>query len=77
MNYTGKLLDGTVFDQGLNVEFPLGGLIEGFQIGMPYLREGGSGILLIPSQLGYGKNAVGTIPANSVLVFEVVLNDVL
>ena len=40
------------------------------------LSEGGSGILLIPSALGYGNQAVGSIPANSVLIFEVTLLNV-
>ena len=34
------------------------------------------GILLIPSALGYGGQSVGTIPANSVLIFDVNLIDV-
>lgn len=78
MDYEGFLLDGTSFDAGTDVEFPLSQLIEGFKLGLPYFKEGGSGILLIPSHLGYGKAGVpGAIPKNAVLRFNVTLNDVL
>ena len=75
--YKGTLLDGTIFDQsGTNgATFPLLNVIQGWQEGIPYFSEGGSGILLIPSSLGYGSQSAGSIPPNSVLIFEVsVLN---
>ena len=73
--YVGKLTDGTIFDQSssLGATFPLSNVIQGWQEGIPYFREGGSGILLIPSTLGYGSQSVGNIPANSVLIFEISL----
>lgn len=73
--YTGYLTDGTVFDQtsGQPITFPLANVIEGWQEGIPLFREGGNGLLIIPSQLGYGSRRTGSIPANSVLVFEVQL----
>lgn len=76
VNYVGKLLNGSVFDSNNNISFPLRGVIEGWQKGIPLIRKGGSATLLIPSQLGYGSQSVGTIPANSVLVFEVDLLDI-
>ena len=54
--------------------FPLSNVIQGWQEGIPLFSEGGSGVLLIPSALGYGGQAVGSIPANSVLIFEVSLS---
>lgn len=76
--YKGYLTDGTVFDQtGTQpISFPLANVILGWQEGIPLFKEGGNGILLIPSQLGYGDRRVGSIPASSVLVFEVELVEV-
>ena len=73
--YVGKLTDGTIFDQSssMGTTFPLINVIQGWQEGIPLFREGGSGVLLIPSSLGYGSQAVGGIPANSVLIFEISL----
>ena len=76
--YTGKLIDGEIFDQSPNTgaTFPLYNLIQGWQEGIPLFNEGGSGTLLIPSTLGYGNQAVGNIPKNSVLIFEINLIEV-
>ena len=76
--YTGKLTDGSVFDQSSSagISFPLTNVIEGWQEGIPLFSEGGTGKLLIPSALGYGSNAIGSIPANSVLIFDIELLDV-
>ena len=76
--YKGTLTDGTIFDQSgtSGATFPLRNVIQGWQEGIPLFSEGGSGVLLIPSALGYGGQAVGSIPANSVLIFEVTLLNV-
>ena len=76
--YTGMLTDGTVFDQSSSagISFPLTNVIQGWQEGIPMFSEGGTGKLLIPSALGYGNRAVGNIPENSVLIFDVELIDV-
>tara|TARA_B100001057_G_scaffold97055_1_gene93719 strand:+ start:10075 stop:10521 length:447 start_codon:yes stop_codon:yes gene_type:complete len=76
--YKGTLTDGTIFDQSspAGVTFPLTNVIQGWQEGIPLFSEGGSGILIIPSALGYGNQAIGNIPRNSVLIFEVNLIDV-
>ena len=76
--YTGSLTDGSIFDQSNSngITFPLSGVIQGWREGIPLFKEGGSGILLIPSALGYGSQSVGSIPANSVLIFDVNLIDV-
>jgi FKBP-type peptidyl-prolyl cis-trans isomerase FkpA len=72
VNYKGYLTNGDVFDESTNpIEFGLSQVIRGWQVGIPYIPAGGSGRLLIPSGKGYGDRAVGSIPANSVLIFEV------
>ncbi|NRB62024.1 MAG: FKBP-type peptidyl-prolyl cis-trans isomerase [Saprospiraceae bacterium] len=74
VRYKGTLLDGTVFDQtqgSSTVSFPLNRLITAWQIGIPLIGKGGSITLYCPSELGYGSNRVGSIPANSVLIFEI------
>ena len=73
--YEGTLLNGDVFDSSTNAQYPLNNLIEGFKEGLQLFGKGGSGILIIPSKLGYGSDALNGIPANSVLVFEITLID--
>ena len=79
INYTGTLLNGDAFDSsnGNPVTFKLNQLIEGWKEGIPYFSEDGAGLLLIPSHLAYGSSTLGgTIPSNSVLVFEIELIEV-
>jgi FKBP-type peptidyl-prolyl cis-trans isomerase len=71
VNYTGKLLNGTVFDSGSLPSTALNTLIKGWQYGIPHINTGGRILLLIPSALGYGNTAQGSIPANSVLIFTI------
>jgi len=77
VHYTGRLLNGTKFDsshdRGQPIEFVLGQgmVIRGWDEGIALLHQGGKGTLLIPSPLGYGSRDLGTIPPNSVLVFDV------
>lgn len=79
VHYTGKLLDGTVFDssveRGEPIEFVLGGgMIPGFIEGILLMKEGGKATLVLPSALAYGERAVGDmIPPYTPLVFEVEL----
>lgn len=79
VNYKGYLTNDTVFDntEGVPVTFTLSSLIKGWQIGIPMLKEGGKGTFFIPSKLGYGGNETYNIPANSVLIFDIHLLDVL
>lgn len=80
VKYTGKLMNDQIFDQQTtNAVGPLGlgGLIQGWQIGIPLIQEGGKIELIVPSSLGYGCNGYGSIPGNSVLYFEIELVDVL
>lgn len=79
-HYKGTLLNGQEFDSSYSrnqpLEFPLSAVIPGWQQGIPLLKKGGKGKLLIPSGLAYGQRAMGDkIPANSVLLFDVELLD--
>lgn len=80
VNYEGKLVDGTVFDSSFArkepVELPLGSTIPGWIEGLPLIKEGGSMMLYVPAKLGYGEQSVGSIPANSVLIFKIELIEV-
>ncbi|GAB3866198.1 FKBP-type peptidyl-prolyl cis-trans isomerase [Hymenobacter segetis] len=78
--YTGHLLDaaGTVFDASSKHSNPLltfvvgaNQVIPGFDEGVSLMHVGDKAEFLIPSGLAYGTKAVGSIPANSVLRFEV------
>jgi FKBP-type peptidyl-prolyl cis-trans isomerase len=79
VRYTGKLLDGTVFDSqtGTPVSFGLGGTIPGFQIALQLVQKGGTIKFIIPSSLAYGCAGTNGIPGGSILFFEVQLVDVL
>lgn len=79
VQYTGMLLDSTIFDQtkGTNTYTNyLSRLIKGWQLGVPMLKEGGEGTFYIPSALGYGTTSTSSIPANSVLIFDIKLLEV-
>ncbi|SDG25705.1 FKBP-type peptidyl-prolyl cis-trans isomerase FkpA [Pedobacter terrae] len=78
IKYEGKLLNGNVFDNGGGKEqtFNLAELIQGWRIGIPKIQKGGEIRLIVPPGLGYGSNAVGPIPGNSVLDFNIQLSNV-
>ncbi|RXG23626.1 FKBP-type peptidyl-prolyl cis-trans isomerase [Leeuwenhoekiella aequorea] len=79
VTYTGYLLNGNIFDQSNSeVEFNAGKLISGFSEGLTYMKEGGQALFLIPARLAYGASgAGGSIPGNTVILFEVNLIEVL
>ncbi len=78
-HYVGKLTNGQVFDSSLDrgtpIQFTLGAgqVIRGWDEGIVGMRVGGKRILTISPEFAYGAQAVGAIPANSTLVFEVEL----
>lgn len=78
--YTGKLIDGTVFDStdkvGKPAEFNLQGVIPGFREGLQKVAKGGKARLYIPAKLGYGTQQLPGIPANSTLIFDVEIVDI-
>ena len=82
VHYKGKDLQGKVFDssyeRGSPATFSLTQVIQGWQIGMQYFKEGGKGVLYIPSELAYGENPppLSGIDKNAVLIFDIELLDV-
>ncbi|MFW5805353.1 MAG: FKBP-type peptidyl-prolyl cis-trans isomerase [Bacteroidales bacterium] len=81
VHYEGTLLDGTVFDssyeRGEPIEFPLNGVIKGWQEGLQLMKTGAKYKLYIPYDLGYGEQgAQGAIAPYETLIFEVELLDI-
>jgi FKBP-type peptidyl-prolyl cis-trans isomerase len=79
VKYRGFLLTGTAkgiqFDSSYELseqpaQFALQSTIKGFAEGLKLFGKGGKGQLIIPSGLGYGSTAQGTIPANAILIFD-------
>ena len=78
VKYKGYFTNGNVFDQNTaGITFNLQSVISGWTEGIPLFKEGGKGMLLIPSKLGYGDRTVGSIPPNSVLIFDIELVNVI
>ena len=80
VNYTGKFMDGKVFDTSVGkpkpFEFPVGQgqVIPGWDEAIGMMKEGGKATLVVPSKLAYGaQGAGGIIPPYTPLVFEVEL----
>ncbi len=78
VHYTGKLLNGTVFDssveRGEPATFPLDKVIPGWTEGLQLMSEGAKYRLFIPSELAYGSKGAGDqILPNSTLIFDVEL----
>ncbi len=87
VNYTGKLLDGTVFDSNVDpkfghvasfdVEVGTNAVIPGMDEGLKLMKKGTKATLYVPSGLAYGPNSpTEAIPANSVMIFEMEITDV-
>lgn len=77
VNYTGRLIDGTVFDttqdQPLPALFLVRDLIMGWQIVLTRMHEGDKWEVFIPAKWGYGAIKMDDIPAHSTLIFEMEL----
>ena len=77
--YTGKLINGKVFDQtqkGRPATFRLGELITGWNTALREMSVGSRWEIVVPYHLGYGSRAVGSIKPFSTLIFDVTLLDV-
>ncbi len=81
--YKGMLSDGKVFDQKVEedqdpITFKVGTgmVIPGWDEGLLLMKEGEEARFIIPPHLGYGARAVGPIPANSILIFDVKLEEI-
>jgi peptidylprolyl isomerase len=81
VHYTGKLLNDTVFDssvkRGQPFEFKLGAgqVIKGWDEAFQLLNVGDKATLKLPANIAYGERAMGLIPANATLIFDVELID--
>lgn len=79
VNYIGVLPDGTVFDSseihGEPFTFTVGegAVIQGWEQGLLGMKEGGRRLLAVPPSFGYGAQAIGQIPANATLIFDIQL----
>ena len=73
ITYTGKFLNGNQFQTG-TFDSSLSGLIPGWQIVVPYIGKGGHMKILLPSSLAYGTQGSSSIPPNTPLYFDIVLN---
>lgn len=74
VNYRGYFADGTTFDQSNpTATFELKNVIRGWQEIMPLLKREGGGTFLIPSDMAYGSTGSGSIPGNTMLIFDIVL----
>ena len=77
VHYTGTLTNGTKFDssvdRGTPFEFQIGQgmVIEGWEKGFIGAKVGEKRILTIPAEMGYGSRSMGSIPANSTLIFDI------
>ncbi len=79
-HYRGTLINGREFDSSYKrnkpAEFPVKGVIKGWTEALQLMKEGGKWELYIPSNLAYGERGRPSIPANSTLIFEIELLEV-
>ncbi len=76
VDYTLRLLDGTVLDQGSAVEFPLTSLIPGFVDAVVNMHVGDSVTAYIHPELGYGESGSSAVEPNKLLIFDITLNSI-
>ncbi len=79
VHYTGKFLDGKIFDSSIDrgepIEFPLNQVIKGWTEGLQLMKKGGKARLILPSIIAYGPNGSQSIHPYAPLSFDVELID--
>ena len=75
-SYVTFLKTGLIVDQQLEVQQDLSQVVRGLQDGIVGMRAGGERVIVVPSALAFGSFAKPPIPANSTLVFDVVINQI-
>jgi FKBP-type peptidyl-prolyl cis-trans isomerase len=78
VDYEGKFLDGQVFDTSYDKDpfsfnIGYGQVINGWDEGILYMKNGGKATLIIPSSLAYGSKGNNDIPPYSTLIFDIEL----
>ena len=77
VDYVGRVFsNNSIFDSNTNIQFPVQGVIDGWQVALLTLPAGSTAKLFIPSPLAYGDQSSSAIPANSILVFDMNFNNV-
>lgn len=81
--YTGRLIDGKIFDQDQDRDHPIpvhvkrGEVIDGWDQILQFMKKGEKRIVIIPSELGYGtRGSPPNIPRNATLIFEMEIVDI-
>lgn len=79
VQYIGTLTDGTVFDNSANAPtvVTINSVMPGWKSILPIMRENQTIKAYIPPSLGYGNQKRGEVPANSILIYEITLLEVL
>lgn len=78
VEFTGRLIDGSIFDSTENLPGPLRFKIKDFSVdgvreGLYLMEEGSTYELVLPSDLGFGETASGSICPGTTLIFEITL----
>jgi len=82
INYTGKFINGQIFDTSLKrgkpikIRYGFGAVIKGWEEGLSKMKKGGKAQFIIPSHLAYGDKEFGPIPPFSTLIFDIELVDI-
>ena len=80
VHYAGTFIDGTTFDssydRGEPATFPLGRLVEAWQMAIPQMGVGDTIEIAAPADLAYGPKGKGPIPGGATLLFKVELIDI-
>lgn len=80
IHYHGTLADGTVFDSSIQRDEPItiaiAGVMSGWVEALQLMQVGENRRVYLPPALGYGAKGAGSVPPNSVLIFDLELRDI-